>query len=84
LSGRLRIERSRTAACVIHREHIDTVFANHVEDAIREALERRSLHSVVHHGMGFGLARDPGEARLDGEQEGLAQAALVQLVPAVA
>jgi hypothetical protein len=51
---------------MIDGEHVDPIFTNHVEDAIREAAERGSAYARMCFRTRLRVSLDAGEARIHG------------------
>jgi hypothetical protein len=58
---------------VIHREDIDQIITDHVEDGVGKAAVSCAPHTFVLDGVELRMALDPLEAGLDGTKKRLAE-----------
>jgi hypothetical protein len=71
--GQLTVETSRATAGVVHRENVDCIIADHIEDGVRKAMQAGTSHTVMLGRVELGIALDPIKACVGRAEKRLAE-----------
>jgi len=58
---------------VVHREDVDPIIADHVEDGVRKTMQSHTSHTVMLDRIELRIALDPSEARVGGAKKRLTE-----------